>query len=71
VSRADFARALARKLGADERLVVPVPMSAVKLAAPRPARCALDVARIRRLLGASVPLELDAALDRFVAERAA
>ncbi|MFL5313021.1 MAG: dTDP-4-dehydrorhamnose reductase [Myxococcales bacterium] len=71
VSRVEFARALARKLGADERLVVPVPMSAVKLPAPRPARCALDVARIRRLLGASVPLELDAALDRFVAERAA
>ena len=71
VSRVEFARALARKLGADERLVVPVPMSAVKLAAPRPARCALDVARIRRLLGASVPLELDAALDRFLAERAA
>jgi len=71
VSRVEFARALARKLGADERLVVSVPMSAVKLAAPRPARCALDVARIRRLLGASVPLELDAALDRFVAERAA
>ena len=71
VSRVEFARALARKLGADERLVVPVPMSAAKLAAPRPARSALDVGRIRRLLGASVPLELDAALDRFLAERAA
>jgi dTDP-4-dehydrorhamnose reductase len=71
VSRVEFARALARKLAADERLVLPIPMSAAKLAAPRPARCALDVTRIRRLLGASVPLELDAALDRFVAERAA
>ena len=71
VSRVEFCRALARKLGADERLVVPVPMSAVKLAVARPARCALKVDRIRRLLGASVPLELDAALDRFIAERAA
>jgi len=71
VSRVEFCRALARKLRADERLVVPVPMSAVKLPAPRPARCGLEVTRIRRLLGPSVPLELDEALDRFVAERAA
>ena len=71
VSRVEFCRALARKLRADERLVIPVPMSAVKLLAPRPRHSGLQVARIRRLLGASVPLELDAALERFVAERAA
>jgi dTDP-4-dehydrorhamnose reductase len=71
VSRVEFVRALARKLHADERLVKPVPMSAVKLLAPRPARCGLEVTRIRRLLGPSVPLELDEALDRFLAERAA
>jgi dTDP-4-dehydrorhamnose reductase len=71
VSRVEFCLALARKLRADERLVLPVPMSAVKLLAPRPARCGLEVTRIRRLLGPSVPLELDEALDRFVAERAA
>jgi dTDP-4-dehydrorhamnose reductase len=71
VSRVEFCRALARKLRADERLVVPVPMAAVKLVAPRPHHSGLQVERIRRLLGASVPLELDAALDRFVAERAA
>jgi len=71
VSRVEFCRALARKLRADERLVVPVALSAVKLLAPRPRHCGLQIGRIRRLLGASVPLELDAALDRFVAERAA
>jgi dTDP-4-dehydrorhamnose reductase len=71
VSRADFCRALARKLHADERLVVPVALSSAKLLAPRPARSALRIDKIRRLLGAEVPLELDAALDRFVAERAA
>jgi dTDP-4-dehydrorhamnose reductase len=70
VSRVEFCRALARKLGADQRLVLPVPMSSVKLSAPRPAHCGLEVTRIRRLLGAQVPLELDAALDRFVGERA-
>ena len=71
VSRADFCRALARKFHADERLVVPVALASAKLLAPRPARCALQVEKIRRLLGAGVPLDLDAALDRFVAERAA
>ncbi|HWE22939.1 MAG TPA: SDR family oxidoreductase, partial [Myxococcales bacterium] len=48
VSRVDFCRALARKLRADERLVVPVALSAVKLLAPRPARCALRVDKVRR-----------------------
>ena len=71
VSRVDFCRALARKLRAEERLVVPVPMAAAKLAAPRPACSALVVEKIRRLLGRTVPLELDAALDRFLTERAA
>jgi dTDP-4-dehydrorhamnose reductase len=71
VSRVEFCRALARKLGADESLVRPVPLASLKLPAFRPAHCGLDVTRIRRLLGAQVPLELDAALDRFLAERAA
>ena len=71
VSRVDFGRALARKLRAEERLVIPVPMSAAKLLAPRPARCALRIEKIRRLLGRAVPLELEAALDRFLAERSA
>ena len=71
VSRVDFCRALARKLRADERLIVPVALSAMKLLAPRPARCALKVDKVRRLLGQAVPLELDVALDRFLAERAA
>jgi hypothetical protein len=41
------------------------------LAAPRPAHCALLVDKVRGLLGRAVPLELDAALDRFLAERSA
>jgi len=71
ISRAEFCRALARKLRADERLVVPVALASAKLLAPRPAHCALKVDKVRRLLGHGVPLELDAALDRFMAERAA
>jgi dTDP-4-dehydrorhamnose reductase len=71
VSRVEFCRALARKLRAEEGLVVAVPMSSAKLIAPRPARSALRVDKIRGLLGRAVPLELDAALDRFLAERAA
>jgi dTDP-4-dehydrorhamnose reductase len=71
VTRVEFGRALARKLGAEERLVVPVTIASASLAAPRPARSGLKVDRIRRLLGHAVPLELDAALDRFLAERAA
>jgi dTDP-4-dehydrorhamnose reductase len=71
VSRVEFCRALARKLRAEERLVVPVPLASAKLVAPRPARCALRVDKIRGLLGRAVPLELDAALERFVAERVA
>jgi dTDP-4-dehydrorhamnose reductase len=71
VSRVEFCRALARKLRAEERLIVPVPLASAKLAAPRPARSALVVEKIRGLLGRAVPLELDAALDRFLAERRA
>jgi dTDP-4-dehydrorhamnose reductase len=67
LSRVEFCRALARKLGADERLVVPVALADLKLPAPRPLRCGLRVDKIRRLGGA--PLEIDAALDRFLAER--
>jgi dTDP-4-dehydrorhamnose reductase len=71
VSRVEFCRALARKLGADEGLVVPVHTKDVKLPAPRPLRCALKTDKVKRLLGDSVPLTLDAQLDRFLAERRA
>jgi dTDP-4-dehydrorhamnose reductase len=70
VSRIDFCRALARKLGADESLIVPVQLADLKLPAPRPLRCGLRVDKVKRLLGDAVPLPLDAALDRFLAERA-
>jgi dTDP-4-dehydrorhamnose reductase len=71
VSRVEFCRALARKLGADEGLVVPVRTADAQLLAPRPLRCGLRVDKVRKLLGEEVPLPLDKALDRFIAERRA
>jgi dTDP-4-dehydrorhamnose reductase len=41
VTRVAFCTALARKLGADEGLIVPVRLAEVKLPAPRPLRCGL------------------------------
>jgi dTDP-4-dehydrorhamnose reductase len=69
ISRIEFCRAIARKLGADPSLIVPVQLADLRLLAPRPLRCGLRVEKVKRLLGASVPLPLDAALDRFFAER--
>jgi dTDP-4-dehydrorhamnose reductase len=69
VSRVEFCRALARKLGADEKLVEPTRLAEMRLPAPRPLRCGLRVGKVQKLLGAQAPLPLDAALDRFVAER--
>jgi dTDP-4-dehydrorhamnose reductase len=68
VTRVEFCRALARKLGADERLIVPTRLADAKLLAPRPLRAGLRVERIQALLGAHVPLPLDAQLDRFLRE---
>jgi dTDP-4-dehydrorhamnose reductase len=68
ISRVEFCRRLARKLGADETLIVPVQLADLELPAPRPLKCGLRVDKVRRLLGL-VPLELDTALDRFLAER--
>jgi dTDP-4-dehydrorhamnose reductase len=70
ISRIDFCRAIARKLRADESLIVPVRLADLRLPAPRPLRCGLRVEKVKRLLGESVPLPIDAALDRFLAERA-
>lgn len=69
VNRVEFCQALARKLGADERLIVPTRTADAKLPAPRPLQGGLVVDRLRALLG-DVPLGLDRALDRFLAERA-
>ena len=68
VSRVEFCRALARKLGADEALVEPVSLADLELPAPRPLRCALKVEKIQRLLGKGVSLSLEAGLDRFLEE---
>jgi len=69
VSRVEFCRALARKLGADERLVVPTRLAEAKLLAPRPLRAGLRVDKIRALLGDGAPWTLEAQLDRFLEER--
>ena len=71
ITRIDFCRALAGKLRADESLIIPVQLADLRLPAPRPLRCGLRVDKVQRLLGARIPLPLDAALDRFLAERAA
>jgi dTDP-4-dehydrorhamnose reductase len=69
ISRLDFCRALAGRLGADQSLVVPVQLAELKLPAPRPLKCGLRVDKVKRLLGDSAPLAIDAALDRFLEER--
>ncbi len=69
VTRVEFCRALARKLSADERLIVPTRLADAKLLAPRPLLAGLRVDKIQRLLGADAPLSLDEQLDRFIAER--
>jgi dTDP-4-dehydrorhamnose reductase len=68
VTRVEFCRELARKLDADESLVEPVKLAELKLPAPRPLRCGLRVEKVQKLLGASAPLPLGLALDRFLAE---
>jgi dTDP-4-dehydrorhamnose reductase len=70
VTRVEFCRALARKLGADERLIVQTRLADAKLLAPRPLKAGLRVERIQALLGESAPLPLEAQLDRFLKERA-
>ncbi len=67
VTRVEFCRALARKLGADESLIVPTALAELKLPAPRPLRCGLRVDKVRALGGR--PLSIDEALDRFLAEQ--
>ena len=68
VTRVQFCQELARKLGADEKLIEPVKLSELKLPAPRPLRCGLRVTKVQKLLGDAVPLQLSFALDRFLAE---
>ena len=53
----------------DESLIVPVRLADLKLPAPRPLKCGLRVDKVKRLLGESAPLRIDAALDRFLEER--
>ncbi len=68
VSRVEFCHRLARRLGADEKLVIPVALADLKLPAPRPLRCGLLVEKVRALGGQA--LNLDAALERFLSEQA-
>jgi hypothetical protein len=50
-------------------LVVPVALADLRLPAPRPLHCALKVDKVKQLLGEGMPLDIDAALDRFLEER--
>ena len=68
VNRVEFCRAMARKLGRSEALVVPTRVAEAKLLAPRPLKAGLRVEKIQRLLGERVPLGLEEQLDRFLAE---
>jgi dTDP-4-dehydrorhamnose reductase len=70
VTRIEFCRQLARKLGADEALIDPVRLADLHLPAPRPLRSGLRVDKVKKLLGEDVPLPLGQALDRFLAELA-
>jgi dTDP-4-dehydrorhamnose reductase len=63
LDRVDFARRVARRFGLAGR-IVPVRTADVRLAAPRPLRGGLVVARAAGLLQTK-PLHIDAALDRF------
>jgi dTDP-4-dehydrorhamnose reductase len=67
VSRIEFCRTLAAKIGADPALIQPTLLKDLKLPAPRPLRCGLRVDKVRALAG-DLPLPLDAALDRFLVE---
>lgn len=63
LDRVDFARRVARRFGLAGE-IVPVRTADVRLAAPRPLRGGLVVARAAGLLRTK-PLDIDAALDRF------
>lgn len=67
VDRVAFGRRLCEVFGFDEGLLVPVRMSEVELAAPRPARAGLRVEATQAAL-TDKPLSLDAALKGFLAE---
>jgi len=62
VSRAEFARRVAERLGADATLIEGRPTAALEQAAPRPRRGGLRNDLLKRLLGVGA-LPLDAALD--------
>ena len=70
VSRVELCLALARKLGADERLIVPTRLADARLLAPRPLRSGLRVGKIQALLGPNASMALDEQLDAFLRERA-
>jgi dTDP-4-dehydrorhamnose reductase len=65
VSRLEFARRVARRLGADEALIEGRPTEALAQAAPRPRRGGLRNDLLKRLLGVRT-LTLDDALDEVL-----
>jgi len=67
VDRVTYGRAVAKKFGFDEGLIVPSHMRDVKLAIPRPVRSGLDVSKTVAALETK-PLTLAQALEQFHAE---
>ncbi len=67
VDRVAFGRALAKRFGLDEALLVPTHMRDVKLAIPRPVHSGLVVTKTASTLETK-PLALAAALDQFYQE---
>ena len=67
ITRVDFCRKLARRIGASEALIEPISLASLKLAAPRPMRCGLIVDKLRGL--GVQPLTVDQAIEGFLRER--
>jgi len=63
-TRLEYARALARLLGAPEELIEPASMESLRLPAPRPRDSSLDTARAREM-GLAMP-GLEESLARFI-----
>ncbi len=67
VNRVEFAQALCKRFGLQDKTITPSLLADLKLASPRPKKSGLDVGKATAELKAK-PLSLEAALERFHAE---